>query len=720
MFVKVVGSKGYAQLFFFASIAALLYYLYFAMRGHKKFEPYNVYRCVLLLTLLVSVGCFMEPSTAVNEPVRELLLYAFVVSVMTLDLIGTTLGPIVLQNSVNPAVFKQVYQGIVGAELAARITGAMLVWLFSQGNQFVLLYPLSWCLLVAHFVLFGITVLRMHRAQSKASTKISESSPSIAVANVFESLRFIFTNPLVRVAMTAMVWATVTKFVIENVFYQSADATFSSARELASFVSVLSTVMYGLSFGLHHLINTNLNSRMQLSRLLSIQPINVLFFGSAALLLPPFWPLVLLMVTYNVIHRSIELPISRQCLVPVPGRQRSTIVSLISMIVAVVTIVTSGLMAVLKTGLILQDFIVFLLLLGSSVLFIVPSLDSYYIRNLWSLLHEERSGNWLEEPQSTSLESAPLEDLTLLNDTIRGERLGTSDQLASDRIVSDYAFSFNKTRLKETVIAHRNLLSSDKADEVLRGLRICFLSGFPWLRAQLQSATASGDPGIRSYAQKALYIEKIFSDGHRLSAISRRRIRMLAIDMLPDGSAKPHDTTCSASYISKLQILSAMSDSHTVEALTSALVDQRFSEHKSLLFECVSADEPPVSLKPIIDRMFRTDYKSAGIYRELLHALPFGKNAPEIRSILSSMLDKLNEDAAKADANADRMTVLMHTLFIDEYRLGSSEREETLIGTIAEFPDFSRDERAIVFDMHLSFLKRSEFFRHWECLLHAD
>src|SRR5579885_2195165 len=84
MFVKVVGSKGYAQLFFFASIAALLYYLYFAMRGHKKFEPYNVYRCVLLLTLLVSVGCFMEPSTAVNEPVRELLLYAFVVSVMTL------------------------------------------------------------------------------------------------------------------------------------------------------------------------------------------------------------------------------------------------------------------------------------------------------------------------------------------------------------------------------------------------------------------------------------------------------------------------------------------------------------------------------------------------------------------------------------------------------------------------------------------------------------
>src|ERR1700710_2105489 len=64
LFIKVVGSKGYSQLFFFASLASLSYYLYFAVRGHKDKEPYNVYRAVLAVTLVASIGCFLEPYNA--------------------------------------------------------------------------------------------------------------------------------------------------------------------------------------------------------------------------------------------------------------------------------------------------------------------------------------------------------------------------------------------------------------------------------------------------------------------------------------------------------------------------------------------------------------------------------------------------------------------------------------------------------------------------------
>src|SRR5277367_1510954 len=59
VFVKTAGGKAYSQLFFFASLASLIYYIYFAIRGDK--EAFGLYKVVLWIALIASFLCFNEP-----------------------------------------------------------------------------------------------------------------------------------------------------------------------------------------------------------------------------------------------------------------------------------------------------------------------------------------------------------------------------------------------------------------------------------------------------------------------------------------------------------------------------------------------------------------------------------------------------------------------------------------------------------------------------------
>src|SRR5262249_15690989 len=154
--VKTIGAKSYSQLYFFAGLAALCYFIYFAYRGHNA--AFIVYRLVIGFALLVSVLCFLEPNAVALAPFNHLLLYPFAVSVGVVDLLGPTLGPAILQWSVNPAIFREVYARIVTAELIARISAASLVWVLGQYHVLDYCYPFTWCVLIIHFVLFNVTV----------------------------------------------------------------------------------------------------------------------------------------------------------------------------------------------------------------------------------------------------------------------------------------------------------------------------------------------------------------------------------------------------------------------------------------------------------------------------------------------------------------------------------------------------------------------------------
>jgi len=707
LFVKVVGSKGYSQLFFFASSAALLYYMYFAVRGHKEREPYNVYRAVLILAFLASVGCFLEPQTAALHPFNEFLLYAFVVSVMTVDLIGTTLGPIVLQSSTNPAVFRTVYQKIIAFELTARITAAAIVWILSQAHQLDFLYPFAWFLLTMHFYLFGVTVWRMNVAKTKA--RVPDSSEPPAIENVRSSFKFIINNPLVRVAMSVMIWSTVSKFVLENLFYQVADAEFGSARQLASFVSVMSMVIYALSLALHPLIIKLLNARLQLSTLLSIQPLNILILGGIALVLPPFWPLVLLMVSYNIAHRSIQVPMSRQCLVPVPRNNRGTIVSLISIMVAVSTMTTSGVMALMKNALHLEDYLVFLLILGAAILFMVTSLDSYYIRNLWSLFREVRFGHWQDEPQLETISMVEIEaGSTPLVET-------PASDLELHPILETYATSYDHEKLKSASDEHQVLLKSEKPDLLLAGLKICYVADFPWLRESLKNARESKSSQIRTFANQAEQVTMELGGMNNFTSVFRRKIKSLALEMLSENHG---DASC----LRELKKIICCNDPSAAESLVSALGESGSKPARNLLLSCIE-EGGNISIAPIINVMCEKNFANAGAERSLLERLPFGKTTSDLKRIIETNLAGLKHERLAIGPQQDasrkhHLELFMHTLFLEEYRL-SPIPDRALTESISEFSILSIEESGILVDMHLSFLKKSDLFQSWESILNV-
>lgn len=706
LFVKTVGSKGYPQLFFFASLAALLYYLYFAFRGHKDSEPYNVYRGVLFLAFAASLACFLEPFCAELRACDDLLLYFFVVSVMTVDLVGTTLGPIVLQSSVNPVIFRQVYQKIVAMELTARITASGVVWLLSQTHQLNWLYPLAWILLVAHFFLFGVTVWRMRVSQG-----LTAKPP--ALENVTKSVSFIFKNPLVRVAMSVMVWSTVTKFVLENLFYQVSDKTFTSAPQLASFISALTIVIYALSLCLHPLITRLLNARLQLASLLSIQPLNILAFAALALLLPPFWPLVLLMVTYNIIHRSVQMPMSRQCLVPVPRNNRGTIVSLISIFIALSTMATSGTMAMLKNALHFEDYVVFLLVLGAGIMFMVTSLDSYYIRNLWSLFQEIRSGQWQEEQQLEDLPMVVLDE-TALNETAKRVALNAtvdahdeSVDIEAHPVFRTYFSSYDRAKLAHATNEHHRLLSSKRTAERIAGLRICFIADFPWFREPLAEALNSDNEKIRSFAEHAARINHDLPPLSEYTAMFRRQVKTLALEFMQRNDE---------SSFTALQNLCRTLNHAAAESLIASLSEPKFRSYRLLLLQCVSETRANISVQPIVNRMYQLPFLTASKYRELLDSLPFGKLSNDLLDEVKAKLDVLKREQITLGANRN-LDIFMHTLYLEEYRLSAGRIDKTLTDSISEFAFFSTEESGILIDMHLSFLKRSELFSTWESVM---
>lgn len=708
VFVKAVGGKNYSQLFFFASLASVVYYFYFALLGDKK--AYGVYKVVIVLTLIASICCFLEQKIPFLEPYNKPILYVFAISVVLVDLLGTTLGPVILQMSVNPAIFREVYQKIVTADLVARVSAAGLIWILSVNHWLEFWYPFGWVSLCVHFFLFNVTVDRLRRIEKTSAVK-KDDSP--VIQKIKKGFKFIFSNDMVRVAMIIMIWSQVTKFVVEYVFYQAADSGLSSARQIAIFVSATTMVAIVLSLVLQPIVGKRITRRLQLSTLFSFQPLNILLLAGIALVLPPFWPVVSLLVTYNVINRCVHLPVSRQCLVPVPRSQRSTIVSLICILMSSATMLLSGTMAALKSVLHFQDFLVVLLVLGSGIFFLITGLDSYYIRNLWSFFREARSGRWQDEQMEDNLSSL---DLDRSDDIENPGAIKATADIKSHPILETYATSFDQTALFNISNQHQALVKSKDSQLLLTGLRICFVTGFPWFSALNERSTRHSDPAVREFARLASEVNREFANIEGYSSVFVRRIKGLALEFYEDSTQIIH--------VSKLKTLLGLADRSVADSIVSALSDARFRELRDLILSCITDSGVNMTLEPVVKKMYDLNYESAQSCRELLQRLPFGKNSAELRTTIEQNLSSLNKEKLALQSPADNqdrdqfeLQRFMHTLFAEEYRLSPHDLDRALTDTIQEFPAIPAEDRAMLVDMHLEFLKRSEKFRSWQKLM---
>ena len=469
----------------------------------------------------------------------------------------------------------------------------------------------------------------------------------------------------------------------------------------------MTITIYVLSLGFHHVISKTINKRLSLSALLSIQPINILVLGGLALVLPPFWPLVVLMVSYNLVHRSIQLPMSRQCLVPVPRKTRGTIVSLISIMISIATLITSGALAILKNSLHLQDYLIILLLLSAAIFFVITSLDSYYIRNLWSFFKEGRSGSWQDEPQLEILSSVALD----MDSTVAE---APAADIMSNPILNAYAFSSDRAKLLATTKEHRLLLASGQSELLVSGLRVCAVADFPWFARSLAQAACHDDPQVSQFASATTEINQEFTKMSGYSSVFRRKIKALAMDIIGTPAGKEE--------LLLLKNLLNFPDHKSAESLVNALADGRNKELTNLLLSCITEDGMCLTVTPIVECLYACPYEEAQLYRQVLEQLPYGKKSLELRTTIEANLASLKRDdlALGGDTAAPKLQQVqkfMHTLYLEEYRLSQGKLDGALSDTIADFQILSSDESAVLIDMHISFLKRSEFFDSWQALM---
>lgn len=709
VFVNTVGGKSYSDLFFFASLFTIIYYVYFAIRGER--QAYLLYKTVLILCL-IGLLLFLA------YPLCKVVLYYFAIAVVVVDLIGTNLGPIVLQASVNPAIFRELFQRIVSVELLARISAAGAICLLSQFHLPQCYYALAAGTLIAHFVLFG-SILSQINTEPQVEQSKNPSSLKF-VDSISSSLRFVLSNPLARIALTIMVWTHVTKFLVEYLFYQVAASNFQTAAQIASFVSATTMTMIVISLLVQRAVGKQLTERLQLSTLFSIQPINILLLGSVALLTQPFWPLVFLMVSYQCINRSIQLPVSRQCLLPIPRAQRGSIASLFSLFMAIAALITSGIMSVLKSSLGLHDFLIVLLFLSGILFFLITRMDAYYIRNLWSFFREGRSGTWPEMPFASGLCTDGMAPAAPSKGSADAE--SHRIDLASNSILHTYACACDRSSLARVSAEHRGLLNSGQAQSVLLGLRVSFVAGFPWSSQASSPSPSATDATTGEFIAKAQKVNTNFKNMHAYSSIFRRKIKTLALEFL--------ESKAGESDFLLLHNVLQLADHNAAELVIDAMSRARFKEMQSLLLNCVSADNKRVSLKPIIENMSAKRYQDAIKYRELLERLSGAKDNSELLLSIKSGIELLRQAEfsvwAHSPDDPGRRAYLerfMHTLFLEEYRLSRHGLDRTFTDTISEFAILSKEEALLLVDMHLEYLKTSELFSFWVALVqkpHAE
>ena len=344
--------------------------------------------------------------------------------------------------------------------------------------------------------------------------------------------------------------------------------------------------------------------------------------------------------------------------------------ALISIVISVATIITSGVMKLaLKNSLQMEDFLVLLLVLGAAILFMITSLDSFYIRNLWSFFRETRSGHWQDDSQSENLSSLEIDQ-----GTEKVETGVSSSRLASHPILETYALSSSMSDLESLPPARIiSCLFLIAVDLRLFALKICFESHFPWFKPVMLKAAEHSDSVIGEFANKAIRIEHEFDDMYEFSSVFRRRVRSMALELI-DG-----DETES---LGKLRALLRSPEREATESLVSVLANPQFRSIRSVVFQCITGDGTYLSPLPLVERMYETDFESARLFREVLEHLTFGKNSTELRATVQNKLAGLKGRDTGSGANNVEMTTqklfrpFMHTLFLEEYRFASSARRQ--------------------------------------------
>lgn len=711
-FVATVGGKSYSKLFFFGAILTAICYGLF-LWASEKITMY-VYFGIILFVGLISVLQFSYVDS-------HLLLYIFGVTIVVMDLVGTTVSASMLQSGVGPFVFQDIYQKMISAELVSRIAAAATVWGLGQMGDLQGYYPIAWLALLGHLVTFTGT------SRSVGSLREKRFSWQQRKEDIISAMGFVKSNHLIRLAIVVMVWTYVTKFVVEYLFYQVVGERFVDSDRIGSFVAMTTMTVVVGSLLFQKYFGSRLIGRKPLSFLLSILPVGVVLIGGAALFVPAFAPVVLLMIFFQICNRSFQLPVSRQCLVPVPQDKRHHVIYMISILMTVGTIMVSGGLTLLNQFMGVQQFVWLVLALAVVSLFFIADIDTYYTRNLWSYFKEKQLGQWKEVDWHSNPLSIPqnryeevktyVKDDGLLDDgegIVKGELLMRGKEAAQvGSIMKVLSDSYDPYKLNSAIVAHGKLLKSENTTEVIAGLKLVADSFFPHNKRVMEIMAKHPKAQVAQLAKDYLKTEQVCEqlEMRRLRGVTRRRIRELVLRMVQEGRQDD---------LAKLKRLLLHSDRIAVSKVIRNL--SAGVEGAPILWDCLDSKHG-WDIEPLINYMYDLPYRQADDYRRLIYPLNWRINRMKARLMVRKTCLELYKQNfsiwSVKHSSSNELKRFAHALFLEEWLL-SRKTAAKYADTIGSLVDGKPGERQLLSDIHLQVLKGSHLSDLWAVFMMED
>ncbi len=458
-----------SDLVFLANIIVLIIFLFQAALGERVVS--GVYMACLAAMAAGFAGVLLSGHGTVS------LYYSGTVIQIT-DAVGATASTLTVSALLSPTAFRSVFLKMMSMELIGRLTANGLFWLLSSQGLTPLALGFGLSATLLHLVAFMTLSFRLDASARAAPPATTASGRVRLVDQLARAVRFILQNPLLKTALFVMLWTHVTKILVELSFFGAVERYSVGVEGIGMTLSGMTMLTIALTLAVQKTFGNRLNKRLRISTLLLILPVGTLILSTTTYLSYSLVTMAALMIFFQVTNRAIEMPTSRQCLVPVPAQLRGSIISLISLAMAFFGMVAGGTLSSLHAAGSPSSLLGTLILLGFVGLLGLSDLDSDYFQNLWRFVRERVSGRpsaWLDwlpagpaEQTSTAQEAERERDrqdaVPLLEQTYRAPSLRNRSDI--ERLVRD----------------HREVLGSSDASIRDRGFDLLWRLNPRWAR----------------------------------------------------------------------------------------------------------------------------------------------------------------------------------------------------------------------------------------------
>ncbi len=714
-FVASSGGESLSQIFFWASAVTTSAYVVFLFVREKTI--YSIYNSSIVLLALATLTFKLQPESIP-------LIYALGVAAYVIDFMGPSIVLMALQAGSNPVVFRESYQRAVTVELVGRILAAGFVALIAKFHFTDLYFYWAWVLIAIHLISFNYFLRKPH---IKLQVVAERPTASARVKQIKDGLRFVASNSLVKVAMVLIVWMNSVKFLVEYIFYQSLSQNYQGKEDIGAFVGNLTIVIIILTLSAQHFFGKKLLANLSLSVLLAVIPTSILLFGSAALMGPTFVSLLMLMVFFQVAHRCIQLPVSRQCFVPVPAGLRKNINTIVMLTSAATGFLISGLMTLLAPWWDLPNFIVFTLFVAAAILLFISNFDSFYVRNLWSYYRERTDGRWMNQlPIDPVLDAeagvgdlqagapaAPSQfDDSYIHDHIEGEDTNLTSK--SRMLLLGYAHSEDPSVLKKLMNSHIQLLQSEDADEIIAGLRLLSELSLPGAGFVFAEFMFHKDMTVRKmarvyYRSTQLIVEFPLKG---TTSYTRRKLRTLILEILQEEKADEK--------IGRLRQLARRKGEEWLAPVIELLTEDKGRPLRATILSCVKYPKHGITLDPLLESLKYKSFDEALPLLEAFSKMVQSEHRGECFLFINRSLEGLLNsnynlwDAERDEAMTDEFFI---TLYLQVRMIGEQNVWQLVVNTLKDLRQVSDDELAILVDMQLEYLKQSPIVRVWSYMM---